>query len=215
MKTSFIIRRSDNEFTFNDRVFESEINLKIKESGDFYDKLLFKEALRTSFFELQAARDKYRELSILEGMHIKLILRFIEVQALLLCPICPHVSEHVWGLLGKVKSKYPPINYVNNKLFYFQKSSIVKSNWPPVGNIDEVLIKASEYLMSAAHSFRVILKNHLLPPKAGKANPNPVAPEKPTVATVWVAKTFPSWQSCILTIMKSFFEVSKHVFSFI
>lgn len=63
--------------------------------------MLFKEALRTGFFELQAARDKYRELS-LDGMHADLMLRFIEVQALLLSPICPHVSEHVWKLLGKV-----------------------------------------------------------------------------------------------------------------
>lgn len=89
--------------TFNDTVFESEINLKIKETDEFYVKMLFKEALRTGFFELQAARDKYRELSALEGMHVNLVLRFIEVQALLLSPICPHVSEHVWGLLGKVR----------------------------------------------------------------------------------------------------------------
>lgn len=62
---------------------------------------MFKEALKVGFFELQAARDKYRELS-LEGMSQKLILRFIEVQALVLSPICPHVSEFVWSLLGKV-----------------------------------------------------------------------------------------------------------------
>ena len=29
-------------------------------------------------------------------------LNFVQVQALLLSPICPHVSEHIWGLLGKV-----------------------------------------------------------------------------------------------------------------
>lgn len=63
--------------------------------------MMFKEALKVGFFELQAARDKYRELS-LEGMSQKLILRFIEVQALVLSPICPHVSEFVWSLLGKV-----------------------------------------------------------------------------------------------------------------
>jgi hypothetical protein len=31
-----------------------------------------------------------------------LIVRFVEVQAILLAPICPHVSEQVWKLLGKV-----------------------------------------------------------------------------------------------------------------
>jgi len=79
----------------------SEINLKIEETKENYNNMLFKEALRTGFFELQAARDKYRELS-LEGMHVDLIVQFIEVQALLLSPICPHVAEHVWQLLGKV-----------------------------------------------------------------------------------------------------------------
>lgn len=37
--------------------------------------MLFKEALRTGFFEFQATRDKYRELSLLDGMHVDLILR--------------------------------------------------------------------------------------------------------------------------------------------
>lgn len=88
--------------TFNDKVFQSEINLKIKECAEFYEKMLFKEGLRTGFFEMQTARDKYRELSSLEGMNKDLILHFIEVQALLLCPICPHVTEYVWSLLQNV-----------------------------------------------------------------------------------------------------------------
>lgn len=81
----------------------SEINLKIKESEKYYENMMFKEALKVGFFELQAARDKYRELS-LEGMSRKLVLQFIETQALILSPICPHVSEFVWSLLGKVSN---------------------------------------------------------------------------------------------------------------
>lgn len=49
----------------------------------------------------QAAKDKYRELAI-EGMHRELVFKFIEVQTLLLAPICPHLCEHIWSLLGKV-----------------------------------------------------------------------------------------------------------------
>lgn len=33
-------------------------------------------------------------------MHKTLVLRFMEVQILLLAPICPHYAEHFWGLLG-------------------------------------------------------------------------------------------------------------------
>ncbi|KAF7287224.1 hypothetical protein GWI33_002043 [Rhynchophorus ferrugineus] len=177
--------RSSKEKTFNDEVFESEINMKIKETDEFYNKMLFKEALRTGFFELQATRDKYRELSLLDGMHVDLILRFIEVQALLLSPICPHVSEKVWELLGK-------------------KTSIVKALMPKVGDINEINIKASEYLMETAHSFRVHLKTYMQGIKT-KQNPNPPPVEKPNLVTVWVAKSFPPWQSCILTVLKDHF----------
>lgn len=65
--------------------------------------MLFKEALRTGFFELQAARDKYRELCHNDAMHKDLVWKFIEIQCLLMSPICPHVAEHVWHLIGKVR----------------------------------------------------------------------------------------------------------------
>jgi len=49
------------------------------------------------------ARDNYRQLcGSDEQMNEKLILRFIETQALILSPICPHITEHIWSLLGKV-----------------------------------------------------------------------------------------------------------------
>lgn len=35
-------------------------------------------------------------------MNKDLIFRFIEVQALLLSPITPHISEYIWKKLGKV-----------------------------------------------------------------------------------------------------------------
>ena len=49
----------------------------------------------------QGKRDKYREVEV-EGMHRDLVFRFIEVQALLMAPICPHMAEHIWGELQKV-----------------------------------------------------------------------------------------------------------------
>ena len=36
-------------------------------------------------------------------MHAELVFRFIEVQALLLSPICPHVADKIWQLIGKVR----------------------------------------------------------------------------------------------------------------
>lgn len=115
--TFFILFRSGPATTFNDEVFQSEINLKIRDTDDFYNKMFFKEALRTGFFEFQSVRDKYRELC-LDGMHVDLVTRFIEVQALLLAPICPHVAEHVWKLLGKVSNE-EVITSCNNLIIFY------------------------------------------------------------------------------------------------
>ena len=53
---------------------------------------------------IRQVRDTYREQTT-QGMHADLVFRFIEVQALLLSPICPHVAEKIWQLIGKVWSR--------------------------------------------------------------------------------------------------------------
>ena len=79
----------------------SEMSACIDQARQHYDSMLFKEALRCGFFEMQAARDKYRELT--QGdMHHDLVMTFIESQAVVLSPICPHITEHIWSLIGKV-----------------------------------------------------------------------------------------------------------------
>ena len=77
------------------------MNRGIAETKANYDKMLFKEAVRTGFFEFQASRDKYRELTQ-NDMHAELVMKFIETQIIILSPICPHVTEYIWSLLGKV-----------------------------------------------------------------------------------------------------------------
>lgn len=168
--------------TFNDKVFISEMNLKIRETGDNYNKMLYKEALRTGFFELQTARDKYLQLSALDGVNWNLIMQYIELQTILIGPICPHVAEHVRGIIGK--------------------NSILDARWPEVGPIDELIINSSQYIMDAAHSFRIMLKSHCTPKKSGKGKGDAAPIVKPTSATIWVAKTFPTWQAIVLTTMK-------------
>ncbi|XP_065358523.1 leucine--tRNA ligase, cytoplasmic [Calliphora vicina] len=179
--------RKGSQHTFNDKVFISEMNLKTKQTDEHYKKMLFKEALRTGFYELQLTRDKYRELCGTHGMHVDLVFEFIRRQALLMAPICPHVAEHVWGLLGN-------------------KQSILHAQWPEVGAINEIDIMCSEYLMEAAHSFRLNLKN-LLQVKGKGGKEKAVAPTsvKPNRALVWVAKTYPPWQCCVLDTMRDLY----------
>lgn len=180
---------------FNDSVFISEMHLKTRETDVNYRKMLFKDALRTGFFEFQSARDKYRELCGANGMHVDLVFDFIERQALLIAPICPHVAEHVWHLLEHPKS-------------------IFMAAWPQVGEINEIQIKCSEYLMEVAHTFRLALKN-AAQVKAKGAKDKVSAVEKPTDGTVWVAKSYPPWQSCVLNVMRGLFEVSTNALFFV
>lgn len=61
--------------------------------------------------------------------------------------------------------------------------------------------------MEAAHSFRLQQKNML---NAGSKKNTSVIKEKPVKAIVWVAKTFPPWQTTVLETMKELYLVSVH-----
>lgn len=185
MLASKLLLRSGPKNTFNDKVFISEMNLKTRQTDEYFKKMLFKEGLRAGFFELQSARDKYRELCGTGGMHVELVFEFILRQALLISPICPHVAEYVWGVLGN-------------------RGSILHTKWPEFGAIDEMEIKCSEYLMESAHSFRLSLKNTLNLKLKGGGKSAAIA--RPTDGVIWVAKTYPPWQCCVLDTMRGLFE---------
>lgn len=178
--------RSGPANTFNDRVFASEMNAGIIKTDQNYEKMLFKEALKTGFFEFQAVKDKYRELAI-EGMHRDLVFRFIEVQTLLLAPFCPHVCEHIWTLLGK-------------------PDSIMNASWPVAGPVDETLINSSQYLMEVAHELRLRLKNYMMPAKGKKTDTSKQLPQKPSHCTIYVAKNYPPWQHTTLSVLRNHIE---------
>lgn len=113
------------EWTFAERWFMSQMNELTIEADDFYNKMMFKEAIRAGVFEFMKARDTYRELCIGANlaMHVDLIFEFIERQTIIMAPVCPHTCEHVWmDLLGKTET-------------------VVKAKWPEVGEVDDKLIK--------------------------------------------------------------------------
>jgi leucyl-tRNA synthetase len=96
------------EWTWNDKVFDAEINRVIIECQKAYDKMWFREAIKIGFYDLQHARNEYRKATtgngmtlvsqdeVFENMHIDLLKRFAQIQALLLSPITPHWSESIW-----------------------------------------------------------------------------------------------------------------------
>lgn len=175
--------------TFNDQVFSSEMNAAITRTEQHYERMMYKEALKSGFFEFQASKDKYRELAM-EGMHHDLVFLFIERQTLLLAPICPHLCEYTWGLLGK-------------------KESLMKASWPTGGPVNELLLSSSQYLMETAHDLRLRLKAYLQPPKNKKGDSKP--PAKPSHCSIYVAKTYPPWQHSALSLLGKHYKANQGV----
>ncbi|CAF1352824.1 unnamed protein product, partial [Rotaria sp. Silwood1] len=160
-----------------DHVFESEINQAIKLTEEAYENMLYKEVVKHGFFQLLNSRDNYREFcSGIEKMNISLIKRFIEVQTLLLAPICPHVCDYVYQLL------YP------NK-------SIMEAKWPTPGKIDQSLIDSCNYLINTVHYFRN--RSKILTTQQNK---------KYNVAVIYVACNYPRWQIFVINQLKIFFK---------
>ena len=58
-------------------------------------------------------RGQYLEMVAPLPPHRDLIVHYIKVQAIVLSPICPHICEHIWDLLGN-------------------KTSIMQAQWPEV-----------------------------------------------------------------------------------
>nr|CAD1818243.1 unnamed protein product [Ananas comosus var. bracteatus] len=104
--------RAGSPLTYADRVFANEMNFAVVETEKSYNNFMFREALKTGFYDLQAARDEYRFSCGAGGMNKELLFRFMDVQTRLITPICPHYAEHVWK------------NILKNDGF------IVRAGWP-------------------------------------------------------------------------------------
>ena len=92
----------DKNGDFADRAFENSIEFAIEETQKHYENMMFREALRTGFYNIQAARDEYRQAVGEKEMRLDLIEFFVEVQTLLLAPVCPHVRTRLEECVEKI-----------------------------------------------------------------------------------------------------------------
>lgn len=179
--------RTGDLTSFADKTFDNEMNKLVIETKEFYDKMMFREALRSGFFVYQELRTKYKELCGPQGLHGNLIRKFIETQAVLICPICPHAAQKIWTLLG-------------------HQGFIANSKWPQIDNFDDDLSRAFSYLNDSVHEFRVRYKAFQASAKSRKSSPATMStPPNTTKAIIFVAKTFPSWQATICRVLHDLF----------
>ncbi|VDK83810.1 unnamed protein product [Litomosoides sigmodontis] len=181
--------RSGREFTFADCVFDNEMNSAIWKTRDSYEQTLFKEVLKHGFFEYQSYRDKYREYCGGDTeMHVDMVLKWIETQAIILSPICPHISEQIWQILGK-------------------KGFVICARWPIAPRPDDLTTKKAKFMDDTIRDFRLRLKNHinLKLKKNGHINP-------PSEAVIYFAVEYPTWQREVLSSLNAYYQEGGGIF---
>ncbi|CAI2360957.1 unnamed protein product [Moneuplotes crassus] len=122
-----------------DNFFDNEINRIIDETYEKYEKMEYKDALQLSFFDLQKLKDEYSSLKKGE-LNDYLVMRFIEVQLLLILPVIPHFCEHYYQ-----KELRPALLRTQNHKEY--PKLIVNARWPK---------KTSEYDQSMTKVFNFV-----------------------------------------------------------
>lgn len=176
------------EFNFLDSVFANQIAMAIEKTDRAFGNMEYKEGVKSGFFEMQIARDRYQEMCKLqdEKMHADLVMRFIRVQVLLLTPITPHWSEYVWmKLLNEPKS------------VMFARFPV---NETPV---DQLKLKQFEYLEKVLHTWRLNILSHVKP-KKGPAKP------QPTAGVIVAAKTYPLYHEVAVKVLETLYKANNN-----
>ncbi|PUU78530.1 hypothetical protein B9Z19DRAFT_1083939 [Tuber borchii] len=173
--------------TFWDRVFENEMNQLIEQTREHYESTSYKLALKTGFYEFQAARDTYREATATIRPHKDLISRFIEVQALLITPFAPHWADYIYReVLQKPTS-------IQNALFP-----------TPSAPVSTELTAALSYVHATTSN---ITSTEAAQAKR-KAKGKFVAYDasKPKRLTIFVALAYPAWQEKYIDLIRESFD---------
>jgi len=175
----------DPSFSFADLVFMSEINKAIRLTDEHYQGMKYQKALQTGFWELQLARDNYRKFVGETNQNYELSRHFIEVQALLISPIAPHVAEHLWSLLGK-------------------EGLIVNAKWPEAGPVSEDLLMRSNYLQHDLVEDNFRAKHKYVEKKFGPSR-------KPSSAIIFTSTSSPAWKTRALELLNPLYQASKQL----
>ncbi|GAB4839099.1 hypothetical protein Ancab_028627 [Ancistrocladus abbreviatus] len=184
--------------TYADKVFANEINLALKLTEQHYQSCMFREALKTGFYDLQAARDEYRFSCGAGGMNRDLVWRFMDVQTRLITPICPHYAEYVWKELLK------------------KEGLVVKAGWPISDSPDLTLKRANKYLQDSIDLMRKLLQKQMLGSKKANKQGAPVTQlieDKRLNGLIFVNERYEGWKEECLRILQSKFNLETCSFA--
>ncbi|KAF5007544.1 hypothetical protein FDECE_6135 [Fusarium decemcellulare] len=181
--------RSGELNSFQDALFGNDLNALAKEAVEQYTNTNYKLALKAGLYELISARDFYREACAAANikMHKDLVLRYIEVQALLLAVVAPHWSEYIWLEVLK------------------KESTIHNARFPEVGAVDAALSAERDYVRNTASNINSAEGLQLK--KKNKGKETSFDPKKPKKLTIFVTDKFPAWQAKYIELLKEMWNV--------
>ncbi|KAI0920465.1 hypothetical protein AcV5_010190 [Taiwanofungus camphoratus] len=180
---------------YHDRVFEEEVNDLINITKRCYEDTHYKDALKYGFYELQTARDWYREVTSDVGMHGELVRWWIRVSVLLITPIAPHFAEHIWTTILK------------------EPKSVHLARWPEVTRpVDRSVIDAGAYMRGTIKTMRDAELSLLKKMNKGKQGQAPYDPTKPRAVRIYIATSFPAWQDqCVQVVRDAYAPLADKV----
>ena len=151
-------------------------------------RMNYKDALKYGFFEMQISRDWYREITADVGMHVGVVKYWIRISALLVQPIIPHFSEHIWSAILE------------------EPRSVQLAHWPtPSKPVDRALLDSGVYIRGIIKSIREAEGQFLK--KLGKSRGGAAFdPRKPKSVRIFVATSFPEWQDKVLQLVKDAYD---------
>jgi leucyl-tRNA synthetase len=133
-------------------------------------------------------------------MHTDLVMYWIRIAALIISPIAPHFSEHIYSTVLK------------------SPTSIQRALWPtPSAPVDVAVIESAVYMRGTTKTIRdaeatlvkMLNKSKGKGPKDGKPLYDP---KKPKSVRVYVATAFPEWQeSCVQVVKESYDAAANKV----
>ena len=173
---------------FQDALFNNEMNVWVQEAIDQYMGTNYKLALKAALYEMTSARDFYREACSIANIKMQkdLVLRYIELQALMMAVIAPHWAEYIWLEVLK------------------KPTTIQFATFPKVDAADQALSAKREYVRNTAGNINSA-ENAQLKKKA-KGKDVAYDPAKPRKLSIYFNEKFPAWQAKHIDLLKEMWD---------
>ncbi|KAJ1942456.1 cytosolic leucyl tRNA synthetase [Linderina pennispora] len=162
--------------------------------------MMYRDALKSGFYDFQISRDWYREVTAASGMHPTLVRKWIVRQIIQLSPITTHWSEQVWrDVLGN-------------------QTTVLDARWPAdlPAEADHKMLATGEYIRKLVRSVRDAETNMLKKQKKPKKGAAPAAefnPNEPKTLDIYVAAEFPEWQDSVMAVLQDHFDPATRTFA--